>query len=253
MRNTPIYSLLYRKNCFYRIFLTFIFLIPSFFGFAQVGIGTKEPDPSAMLEVKSTSKGMLIPRMTMVQRNAIKNPANSLLIYQTDNTSGYYYYASGVWNRLSNGNPGTGPLITPGTKTKITYDNRGVITAGADATTADIAESGNKYFTEERVLATVATGLNTTKASPVQSTDGLLAALGKLQAQVDKRALIIPKLTEQERLSLSSPGDGLMVYQTDGTKGYWYYDGKEWKTMTPVLPKNNTTQLQTLIYTNTGF
>jgi len=46
---------------------------------------------SAMLDVSSTSKGMLIPRMTMAQRNLINQPATSLLIYQTDNTPGYYY------------------------------------------------------------------------------------------------------------------------------------------------------------------
>lgn len=71
---------------------------------AQVGIGTKEPDASAMLEVKSTSKGLLIPRMTFVQRNAIKRPANSLLIYQTDNNPGYYYFENNAWVKIANGN-----------------------------------------------------------------------------------------------------------------------------------------------------
>jgi hypothetical protein len=38
-----------------------------------------------MLDVKSTTKGMLVPRMTAAQRDAISNPANGLLIYCTDN------------------------------------------------------------------------------------------------------------------------------------------------------------------------
>jgi trimeric autotransporter adhesin len=49
------------------------------------------PDASAMLDVKSTAKGLLIPRMTQAQRNAISNPAAGLMIYQTDNTPGLYY------------------------------------------------------------------------------------------------------------------------------------------------------------------
>ena len=51
----------------------------------NVGIGTATPNASAQLDISSTSKGMLVPRMTMAQRNAVVTPANGLLIYQTDN------------------------------------------------------------------------------------------------------------------------------------------------------------------------
>ena len=53
---------------------------------AQVGIGTTTPVPSAALEIKDTTRGLLIPRMTMVQRNAISTPATGLMVYQTDST-----------------------------------------------------------------------------------------------------------------------------------------------------------------------
>ncbi len=49
------------------------------------------PDPSAMLDVKSTSRGLLAPRMTLGQRNAIVNPATGLTIFQTDVLPGLYY------------------------------------------------------------------------------------------------------------------------------------------------------------------
>lgn len=54
---------------------------------AQVGINTdgSAPDSSAMLDLKSTEKGFLPPRMTTVQRTAIENPAEGLVIYNTDN------------------------------------------------------------------------------------------------------------------------------------------------------------------------
>ena len=51
------------------------------------------PDTSAMLDIKSTSKGVLIPKMTRAQRLAIAGPATGLLIFQTDDTHGFYYNA----------------------------------------------------------------------------------------------------------------------------------------------------------------
>ncbi len=74
------------------------------------------PDNSAMLDVSSTNGGLLIPRMTLVQRNALVNPANSLLIYQTDNTPGYYFNsgtaAIPVWVQLSTPPDNLGNHIT---------------------------------------------------------------------------------------------------------------------------------------------
>jgi hypothetical protein len=58
----------------------------------SAGIGTATPDTSAILELKSTKKGLLVPRMTVIQRNAIVKPAKGLLIYQTNNTPGFYYF-----------------------------------------------------------------------------------------------------------------------------------------------------------------
>ncbi len=72
-----------------------IFLITtvllSFNGIAQnVGIGTSVPDANALLDVSSSTKGILIPRMTLAQRNAIPGIALGLMIYQTDNNPGFY-------------------------------------------------------------------------------------------------------------------------------------------------------------------
>src|SRR6056297_205283 len=60
------------------------------------------PDASAMLDVSSTSKGMLIPRMTSAQRTSIGSPANSLLVFDTSTASFWYYDAdAGSWSELS--------------------------------------------------------------------------------------------------------------------------------------------------------
>jgi hypothetical protein len=72
---------------------------------AQVGIGTASPDPSSELDVSSplNDKGVLIPRMNQAQRNLIVSPATSLLVYQTDNTPGFYYYNGTIWVGITAG------------------------------------------------------------------------------------------------------------------------------------------------------
>lgn len=90
------------------IFLGLFFVGSSLAVNAQVGINSDNsaPDPSAILDVKSTTSGFLTPRMTKDERDAIANPATSLLIYQTDNTPGYYYNsgtpATPNWVRIGN-------------------------------------------------------------------------------------------------------------------------------------------------------
>jgi microcystin-dependent protein len=75
--------------------------------FAQVGIGTSTPHASAQLDVTSSSKGLLMPRMTASQRTAISTPATGLLVFQTDGSSGMYYYTGSEWIRLQNDSDAT--------------------------------------------------------------------------------------------------------------------------------------------------
>jgi hypothetical protein len=63
---------------------------------AQVGIGTNTPDNSAMLEVQSSSKGLLFPRMTTVQRTGIASPAVGLHVFDT-NTNSLWFYNGAFW------------------------------------------------------------------------------------------------------------------------------------------------------------
>jgi hypothetical protein len=67
---------------------------------AQVGIGTKTPHPSAVLDLNSNDKGLLIPRLTETQKVGISNPAEGLLIYQTDSLRGFYLWKGTKWTRL---------------------------------------------------------------------------------------------------------------------------------------------------------
>ncbi|KQW99182.1 hypothetical protein [Flavobacterium sp. Root420] len=84
---------------FFSLFLTFL-------GHAQIGIGTVTPNASSVLDISSTTQGILAPRMTTVQRNAIATPADALLVYDTDVKSFYYYNsATSSWAILSGGTP----------------------------------------------------------------------------------------------------------------------------------------------------
>lgn len=77
-------------------FLLFV-LVTSRFVAQNVGINTTTPDGSAALEVSSDNGGILIPRLTEVERDAILNPATGLLIFQIDQSPGFYFYTGTAW------------------------------------------------------------------------------------------------------------------------------------------------------------
>lgn len=63
---------------------------------SQVGVNTQTPDPSAMLDTYSQTKGMLFPRMTTAQKIAINSPAEGLMVYDTSVHS-HFIYINGAW------------------------------------------------------------------------------------------------------------------------------------------------------------
>ena len=65
-------------------FISFLLFISSVFSYAQIGIGTDNPDPSAAVDIVSSNSGMLLPRLKMIERDNIANPAQGLMIYCTD-------------------------------------------------------------------------------------------------------------------------------------------------------------------------
>ena len=80
--------------------VVFLFLLGSFSVSicAQRGIGTSNPDGSAILELTSTNKGFLLPRLTSAQLFAISSPAEGLMVYCTDCAPvGFYFYNGSTW------------------------------------------------------------------------------------------------------------------------------------------------------------
>ncbi|KAF2515553.1 collagen-like triple helix repeat-containing protein [Flavobacterium foetidum] len=108
------------------LFILIIFIV-SFVGHAQVGVGTLTPASSAQLDVTATNKGMLIPRLSLIQTTN-QSPVtgvieNSLLVYNTatvnDVTPGFYYWQTDKWVRLIGKSD---PVIFNETLTTLTYD-----------------------------------------------------------------------------------------------------------------------------------
>ena len=87
------------------IFLFFLLLVS--IAHSQVGINTNSPDPSAMLDIDSVDKGLLTPRMTTAQRDAITSPATGLLVFDTT-----VYSCNGQESQLEEDYPNIDEYIT---------------------------------------------------------------------------------------------------------------------------------------------
>ncbi|WP_417961768.1 ice-binding family protein [Flavobacterium sp. LB1P62] len=187
------------------------FLIVTLFVFsqitcAQVGIGTINPDSSSILDLSTNSQGLLVPRMTTVQRDAIRSPAVGLLIYNTT-TSIFNFYNVG-WKDFLTGfilpvNGGTGIInnndstltltgaypttITTSGITEVTLPTTGILygTEAESMTSAQILNSltdetgsGSSVFSTSPTFVgvpTAPTAANGTNTSQVATTAFVLA------------------------------------------------------------------------------
>lgn len=115
----------------------------------NVGIGTTVPDASAALDVVSTDKGILIPRMTQAQRNAIAAPATGLLIYQTDGAAGFYHWNGAAWSQIGAGGGGGGWAANGN---DISNTNTGNVGIGINAPAEKLDVAGKVQSTGQRFV-----------------------------------------------------------------------------------------------------
>lgn len=108
--------------------------------FAQIGIGTTLPDASAVLDMTSTTQGVLIPRMTTAQRTAITSPAIGLQVYDTD-TNAVWLYNGATWIQ---GSGGAGKFIEGAASDIAYYDGRVGIGRNAFSTAHKLWVEGAK-------------------------------------------------------------------------------------------------------------
>jgi hypothetical protein len=90
----------------HKTIIILFFFFSSFFGNAQIGIGTVTPNASSVLDITSTTQGLLPPRMTTLQRNAVATPADGLIVYDTDLKLFYGYVSTtSSWTPISGAVP----------------------------------------------------------------------------------------------------------------------------------------------------
>jgi hypothetical protein len=249
----------------------FLFILAGVVSHAQVSITTDNsaPDNSAMLDIKSVTKGILAPRMTFAQRDAIASPATGLLVFCTDNNFFYTNQgtpASPLWimvntqwsNTGSNiyfngGNVGIGttsPAVKLqvsgkiaadfGTSTSASYIfGSGLENTGFSSPQANVVSVITNGFERVRFAGNGAVGVGT--SSPGNSAILDIASTTK--------GVLLPRVTFAQRSAIVNPAEGLTVICTncnvDGTGCISIFLGGQWLNMTgncalPALPAEGT-------------
>jgi hypothetical protein len=162
----------------------------------SVGIGTSTPNPSAQLDVASTTKGILIPRMNEAEKNAIPTPLQGLLVFNIT-TNSFQYYNGVSWINISHSG------IINGTSNKVAKFNS---PWGLTANTL-ITDNGDGV------------AINTNNALPNSS--------ALLDITSNNKGLLIPRMTSTERNAIAAPVKGLIVYDST-TNNFSFYNGTAW-------------------------
>lgn len=233
----------------------------------SAGIGTTTPFASSALEIKSTTQGLLIPRMTINQRNAIlvSSAANGLLIFQTNGTPGFYYYNGTAWVALASSGTGgvnqnLSNLLAP------TSVNADLLTIKSDS--LNLGSSSlfwkNAYIhtihfldgtsqSSAFVPYTAGSGINIT-GNIISSTTtsqwgntnsniyfkGGRVSIGAtapdtsaiLDIKSTTKGVLVPRMTKVQRNAITLPAAALLIYQTDNAPGFYYYNGTTWTSLT---------------------
>jgi hypothetical protein len=158
----------------------------------NVGIGTTTPNSSAILDLTSTTRALLIPRMTFTERGAIVSPAAGMIVYQTNTVGtsafGFYVYEGvglvATWKRLAKSDE--------------------VGSSGGSWTV-----SGNNQYSN--VSGSVGIGTTTPHVSTLLDIAGTT------------KGVLFPRMTSVQREAIPSPPTSLMVYDIDQAE-YFEYD-----------------------------
>ena len=223
----------------------------------SVGIGTNgAPDANAMLDITSSSKGILIPRIFSIDRPA--TPTDGLLIYQIDGNPGFYYYTSANgWQRIQSG---TTPVANGGTgaTTANAAINNLLPSQGGNAGLYLTTDGSNPSWAIVSGLVSSWTGVgndiyNKNTGSVGIGTAGApnSSAILELKSPAGPtKGLLLPRVTSSTLPS--SPATGLLVFQTDGVPGFYYYTGTSWTMLNTGSGSSQWSNNGSDIYFNTG-
>lgn len=182
----------------------FIYILSATNSFSQgVAINTAgaAADASAILDVSSVNSGILIPRMTKTQKAAINQPAEGLLIYQTDDTTGFWFYNGNAWKQLG-ADAGNG--LTSGSYIGNT-----------------LYWNGNNWVESSNIFnAGGSVGIGTNNPD----------ITAKVEINSANSGLLIPRMTTTERNSISNPAEGLQILNITN-RCLEIYFSPEWQTV----------------------
>lgn len=163
-----------------------------------IGIGTNTPDTSAAMEVRSNSKGMLIPRLTQAAINLIAQPAQGLMVYNIT-TSSFQYYTGAAWSNVTHSG------ILTGQANRVPKFN-----GPWGLTISSMIDDGQGISINSGAVANTSSLLDMTSTS---------------------KGLLVPRMTSLQRTSIGTPAKGLMVFDNT-TSTFWFHNGTAWAEMT---------------------
>jgi hypothetical protein len=200
----------------------------------NMGIGTLTPHPTAVLDLSTTDKGFLAPRLTSVQRDAIVNPADGLLIYNTDDKTFWYFDgAQNLWVQVSGqtGNVGpTGPQGLPGVNGP----------SGADGATGPTGPTGflpngtapgNTTYWDGTQWVVNSNNIYNNGGGVGVGTGGPTDASAVFEASSTTQGTLITRLTTAQRNAIIAPANSLLIFNTT-TQCLEIYIGGSWISIT---------------------
>ena len=194
------------------LFAFSLVLASSLASHAQVGIGTATPAASSILDLTSTTKGLLAPRMTQAERLLITSPANGLIVYQTDFNVGLWVYntSTSSWTLSTAAN-------TAATVTNVAAGTIGATTVQDALNELDTEKAplASPTFTGTPAAPTATAGISTTQVATTEfvttanatnaNLSGPVTSVGNATAIADGALAIAKTSGLQAALDLKAP------------------------------------------------
>jgi hypothetical protein len=188
--------------------------------FAQsVGIGTTTPNASAQLDVSSSTKGMLIPRMTDAEKNAIVAPAQGLMVFNTS-TNSFQYYNGVSWSNIS---------------------HSGIINGTANR----VAKFNSPWGLTPGMITDNGTGVG------INTTSTVADASSVLDLTSTNKGVLVPRMTTIQKNAIAAPAKGLMVFDSTANS-FSFYNGTAWTDLNSGASNNWSVSGNNIYSSNTG-
>ena len=210
-----------------------LLLLTTISTFGQVGINTS--NPQAVFDIYSTTSGVLIPRLTTIQKNAITNPATSMLVFDS-NLNVFNYYNGTNWVGFStgfipltgteSGNPITGNIEILGESNDLAIK----------WTDSDGVNYNNLYFTEQGLGLqfsdnqdlTINNSIGISSNTNFSESHPTNKNIYTQRSYVDNQNGKLQQLSTTEISAITTPEIGKLYYNTT-SKEIVFYNGVEWR------------------------